>query len=115
MICQTGKVSYLVYPDFDADPHPALLKSIKLSLRTREIDCLEYGESPNPPILRRKESFLASDHSLHTNFSRLMQQDERHGLLDDTASIGTRSGWEARLAAANLQLKGHRLIRRSTV
>ena len=34
----SGKVSYLVYPDFDADPHPALLRSIKLNLRTREIE-----------------------------------------------------------------------------
>ena len=33
----SGKVSYLAYPDFDADPHPALLRSIKLNLRTREI------------------------------------------------------------------------------
>ena len=35
----SGKVSYLVYPDFETDPHPALLRSIKLSLRTRELDC----------------------------------------------------------------------------
>ncbi len=33
------KVSYLAYPDFETDPHPALLRSIKLSLRTRELDC----------------------------------------------------------------------------
>ena len=31
----SGKVSYLAYPDFDADPHPALLRSIKLNPRTR--------------------------------------------------------------------------------
>ena len=55
---QSGKLSYLVYPDFETDPHPALLRSVKLSLRTREIDCLEYGSSPNPPILHRKEAFL---------------------------------------------------------
>ena len=30
---QSGKVSYMVDPDFDADPHPALLRSIKLNLR----------------------------------------------------------------------------------
>ena len=35
----SGKVSYLVYPDFATDPHPVLFHSIKLSLRTREIDC----------------------------------------------------------------------------
>jgi DNA phosphorothioation-associated putative methyltransferase len=31
---QSGKVSYLVYPDFETDPHPALERSVKLSLRT---------------------------------------------------------------------------------
>jgi DNA phosphorothioation-associated putative methyltransferase len=38
---QSGKVSYLVYPDFETDPHPALQRSVKLSLRTREIDCFD--------------------------------------------------------------------------
>jgi hypothetical protein len=33
----SGKVSYLVYPDFETDPHPALLRCVKLSLRSREI------------------------------------------------------------------------------
>jgi hypothetical protein len=28
---QSGKVSYLVYPDFEADPHPALRRSVKHS------------------------------------------------------------------------------------
>ena len=55
---RSGKVSYLVYPDFATDPHPALLRSIKLSLRTRELDCYDYATSTNPPILHRKETFL---------------------------------------------------------
>jgi hypothetical protein len=53
-----GKVSYLVYPDFETDPHPALVRSVKLSLRTREIECFDYAGSANPPILHRKETFL---------------------------------------------------------
>ena len=61
---QSGKVSYLVYPDFDADPHPALLRSIKLSLRTRELDCHDYASSANPPVLHRKETFLPPGHPL---------------------------------------------------
>ena len=95
---QSGKVSYLVYPDFETDPHPALLRSVKLSLRTREIDCFDYASSANPPILHRKETFLPRDHPLHAKFARLTEQEEKHGLLDDTATIGTRDGWQARLA-----------------
>jgi hypothetical protein len=88
-----------------------LLRSVKLSLRTREIDCLEYQASANPPILHRKESFLTPDHPLHAKFAKLTQQEEKHALLDDPATIGTRQGWQAKLAAANLHLKAHRLCR----
>jgi DNA phosphorothioation-associated putative methyltransferase len=108
----SGKVSYLVYPDFKTDPHPALLRSVKLSLRSREIDCLEYAASANPPVLHRKETFLTSDHPLYAKFARLSEQEERHGLLEDSAMIGTREGWQARLRAAGYALRGHRLVRR---
>ena len=108
----SGKISYLVYPGFESDPHPALLRSIKLSLRTRELDGLDYAASRNPPVLHRKEAFLASDHPLHAKFARLTRQEERHGLLDDTATIGTRDGWEARLRERGFALQGHRLVRR---
>ena len=65
----SGKVSYLVYPEFETDPHPALVRSVKLSLRTREIDCLPYNGSANPPILHRKETFLAGDRPLYAKFA----------------------------------------------
>jgi DNA phosphorothioation-associated putative methyltransferase len=110
---ESGKVSYLVYPDFESDPHPALRRSVKLSLRARTIDCFDYGNSANPPILHRKETFLLPDHPLHGKFARLSEQEEKHGLLTDTATIGTRDGWNARLKAAGFALKGHRLLRRN--
>ena len=108
----SGKVSYLVYPEFETDPHPALLRSIKLSLRTRELDCYDYAKSTNPPVLHRKEAFLPADHPLHARFARLTQQEEKHGLLDDTATIGTTEGWQCRLEERGFALRGHRLVRR---
>jgi DNA phosphorothioation-associated putative methyltransferase len=108
---RTGKISYLVYPDFDTDPHPALLRCVKLNLRTRQLECYEYGQSANPPILHRKETFLHPGHESHAKFSRLTKQEEAHGLLTDTAGIGTRDGWEARLRERGFRLKGHRLVR----
>jgi DNA phosphorothioation-associated putative methyltransferase len=108
---QSGKVSYLVYPDFETDPHPSLLRSVKLSLRTRGIDCFEYGASPNPPVLHRKETFLLPDHPIHPKFSRLSEQEEKHGLLTDTATIGTRDGWMTRLRDTGFAVRGHRLVR----
>ncbi len=108
---QSGKVSYLVYPDFETDPHPALLRSIKLNLRSREIDSLDYARSANPPILHRKETFLPPDHPLRSKFERLTRQEERAGLLDETATIGTQAGWGDRLRSMGYALRGHRLVR----
>jgi DNA phosphorothioation-associated putative methyltransferase len=108
---RSGKLSYLVYPDFDAAPHPALLRSIRLSLRTRQLDCTDYSASANPPVLHRKDSFLSPDHPLREKFGRLTTQEEKHGLLSETSTIGTRQGWEARLKELGLQLRGHRVIR----
>jgi len=85
-----------------------------LSLRTREIDCFDYSGAANPPILHRKETFLTADHPLHARFARLTAQEEKHGLLDDSATIGTREGWQARLNAAGFALRGHRLTRRKS-
>src|SRR3954465_1501027 len=68
--------------------------------------------STNPPVLHRKETFLPADHPLHARFARLTRQEEKHGLLDDTATIGTREGWERRLHEKGFTIRGHRLVRR---
>jgi DNA phosphorothioation-associated putative methyltransferase len=108
---RTGKLSYLFYPEFENDPHPALLRSIRVNLRTRNIDCTDYGQSTNPPVLHRKETFLLPDDPLQPRFARLTAQEEKQGLLDDSSHIGTREGWARRLQERGFALKGHRLIR----
>jgi DNA phosphorothioation-associated putative methyltransferase len=110
----SGKVSYLVYPDFETDFHPALLRSVKLDLQTREIDCREFDGSANPPILHRKEAFLWPDDPLRAKFDRLTRQEERARLLDEATTIGTRQGWADRLRSMGYALRGHRLIRSSS-
>jgi DNA phosphorothioation-associated putative methyltransferase len=108
---RSGKLSYLAYPDFDTDPHPALWRCVRLNLRTRQLDCYDYSQSTNPPVLHRKETFLSPDHPLSAKFARLTAQEERLGLLQETASIGTRAGWEARLKEKAVALRGHRVVR----
>ena len=110
---RSGKLSYLIYPNFEDDPHPALLRSVRVNLRTRQIDCNDYAHSTNPPILHRKDSFLGPDHTHREKFARLTAQEEKYGLLDDASGIGTRDGWTRRLAERGFALKGHRLVRSS--
>ena len=104
-------ISYLSYPDFDSDPHPALAESLTVHLQTFRLREREYQASKNPPILHRKETFLTPEHPLHDKFARLTRQEESNGLFEKTAHIGTRRGWEEALSTKGLQLRGHRLVR----
>ena len=109
------KVSYLSYPDFESDPHPALASSMTVHLQTFRVRERDYTPSQNPPILHRKETFVASDHPLHSRFFRLTRQEESKGLYEDTTRIGTRRGWEQALSEKKLMLRGHRLLRDKVV
>ncbi len=111
---RSGKLSYLIYPEFDVDPHPALLRCVKLNLRSRQIECYDYANSANPPVLHRKETFLLPGDPLYSKFARLTAQEVKHGLLDDPSGIGTRDGWAARLADRGFIFKGHRLVQAKT-
>lgn len=105
------QVSYLTYPKFERDPHPDLAESLVVSLDTLKIRWTDYRDRDNPPVLHRKETFVPDDHPLRERFSRLTRQEERHGLLDDAARIGTHMGWRTRLAEAGFRTRGHRLVR----
>jgi DNA phosphorothioation-associated putative methyltransferase len=105
------QVSYLAYPDFERDPHPSLYASLVVPLQTFRIRYLEYTDSPNPPILHRKEEFLQLDHPLKVKFAKFSRQEESYGLYEKTSSIGTRIGWQEVLESKRVRLIGHRVAR----
>jgi DNA phosphorothioation-associated putative methyltransferase len=65
------RISYLCYPEFDTDPHPALVSSVSVHLRTFRIKSRNFTEHQNLPILHRKETFVSSSHPLHSKFANL--------------------------------------------
>ena len=105
------KVSYLYYPDFDTDPHPALHSSIHANLSNVFVSFRDYSASENPPILHRKETFVTSDHPLHAKFAKLTAQEDKLGLLEDSTAIGNRKAWLERLNVRCLKLRGHRVLK----
>ncbi len=106
------KVSYLSYPTFDTDPHPALAVATYVRIRDLEVDSRSYINSDNPPILHRKEEFVAEDYPGRAKFARLTAQEERFGLLgSDARLIGNAHAWTARLDEFGVRLKGHRVVR----
>lgn len=104
------QVSYLAYPDFESDPHPSLHSSLLVALQTFRIQVRHFNNSKNPPILHRKEEFVAEDHPQRAKFARLTVQEERHGLYEAPERIGTQAGWEQVLHEHGVSLRGHRVV-----
>lgn len=104
-------VSYLSYPDFESDAHPALRRSLWVHLQTFQMRTRDYGQFENPPILHRKEAFVRKDDAMHSKYARLTEHEVAWGLYEDPAQIGTRSGWERVLTAKGVRIAGHRLLR----
>lgn len=105
------KVSYLTYPEFEVDPHPALAHALTVNLQTFRVKSRRYSEQRNPPILHRKETFLPKTHPQYAKFARLTRNEEQKGLYADSSRIGTRDGWKRVLESHGLYLHGHRLLR----
>ena len=72
-------VSFLYYKDFDSDPHPSLSLSIKVDLQSGKHYWRNYSTGENPPILHRKESFVAPDYPSRALFERLTQAEDKAG------------------------------------
>ncbi len=101
------QISYLFYPEFDTDPHPALKASITIDLKTLEIVHRDYASRENPPILHRKETFVTSNYHLYEEFAKLTQQEQKLGLLKRKSDIGTRKGWLQCLSEYGVEIRGH--------
>jgi DNA phosphorothioation-associated putative methyltransferase len=103
------QISYLFYPDFDTDPHPALKASITIDLKTLYISHRDYANRANPPILHRKETFVMPNYPQYEEFAKLTQQEQELGLLKQKSDIGTREGWAKCVTAHGVEIRGHQV------
>lgn len=104
-------ISFLTYPDFDSDPHPALAEAVKINMNSGTISKTDYRKRANPPILHRKETFLPVDDPRVPLFTSLTKQEEEAGLLRDLSRIGMRIHWETLLKRCGLSYEGHQLVK----
>ena len=108
------KVSFLSYPDFMGEAHPALRHAVTIDLVTGRARQTDYGQNLNPPILHRKEQFLPEHHSRRALFEALTRAEESEGLYEQTATIGFKLNWERILAEKRVLIAGHSLQRLAT-
>lgn len=106
------KISYLYYPDFDTDAHPALKASIVIDLQTFKITRGDYSTRENPPILHRKETFVTPKYPLYKQFAQLTQLEEEAGLYENPREIGTLKGWQKCLEEHDVEIKEHQVRKR---
>lgn len=104
-------ITFLTYPNFDEDPHPALAEATKINLNTGAVVRTDYRKRANPPILHRKETFLPPGDARVEQFSNLTRSEEAEGLYRDPSRIGLRIQWQTLLNRKGLKYDGHRLIR----
>ena len=90
----SGKVSYLACPDFDTGPHPAILRTVKLSLRSRELDCRDHTHDEAPLVLDQKERMVDHDHPLREKFARFTEQERSARSAGRMIDLSTRRQWE---------------------
>lgn len=102
-------ITFLFYPDFDTDPHPALVSSLQVDLVTQAVGSRDYSTTDNPPILHRKDAFVLPDYPGFEAFQWLTQQEVVLGLLADSRGIGWRRAWDERLRDRQLEVHAHGL------
>jgi DNA phosphorothioation-associated putative methyltransferase len=108
---QKPQITYLFYPGFDQEPHPALHTSMAIGLRDLHVRYRDYDQD-NPPLLHQKDQLVTEDYPGYAKFAKLSQQERKWGLLEDPKAIFDRRGWEQCLADHGAELRGHRLVRR---
>ncbi|MFE4105853.1 DNA phosphorothioation-associated putative methyltransferase [Almyronema epifaneia] len=111
---QKPQITYLFYPSFDKEPHPALHTSMVIGLRDLHVRYRDY-DPDNPPLLHQKDQLITEDYPGYTKFAKLSQQERKWGLLEDPKAIFDRRGWEQCLAGHGAELRGHRVVRRKDI
>lgn len=108
------KVSFLRYPGFLEEAHPALNHAVTIDLVNGRVRRTNYRDNHNPPILHRKESFLPQQHPKRKEFEDLTRAEESVGLYAQPETIGFKLNWEQLLGKLGLKIEGHRIEKLGT-
>ena len=106
------RISFLHYPNFFEDPHPALASAVSVDLAKGKARITDYTDNFNPPILHRKETMLPLDHPRRAALEALTRAEEAEGLYAEPSTIGFKLNWARLLDQRGLHYEGHQLKRR---
>jgi DNA phosphorothioation-associated putative methyltransferase len=77
---RSGKVTFLVYDDFERKRLPELAMRVKVSLRDQHVDVFEREAGAEPEVLYFKHRYVSPDHLKFAAWHRFSGQMERAGV-----------------------------------
>lgn len=103
------KITYLVYPEFDTQAHPALQATMEVDLHNLSVTYHDISDETNPLILHQKDALVAPDYPSYKKFVRLTKKEQNSGLLKNRDAIRRLHGWLRCLRENELVIEGHKL------
>lgn len=103
------KITYLVYPEFDTEAHPALQATMEVDLHNLSVTYHDISDETNPLILHQKDTLVAPDYPSYQKFVRLTKKEQKSGLLENKEAIRRLHGWLRCLKQHEIKIEGHRL------
>lgn len=108
----SGKVSFMIYEEFDSSPLPKLVERIKVRMRDQDVDFFDYVEPYRPPLLYWKSRYI--DESFQ-DYKKQLSFDKRiaeTGIVTPDREFGPmRSELELQLRELRLQIRGYRFYK----
>ena len=106
------KITYLVYPEFDTQAHPALQATMEVDLHNLSVTYHDISDETNPLILHQKDTLVAPDYPSYQKFVRLTKKEQKSGLLENRDAIRRLHGWLRCLKQHEIKIEGHKLSNR---
>ena len=103
------KITYLVYPEFDTQAHPALQATMEVDLHNLSVTYHDISDETNPLILHQKDALVAPDYPSYKKFVRLTKKEQKSGLLKNRDAIRRLHGWLRCLRENEVVIEGHKL------
>ena len=103
------KITYLVYPEFDTQAHPALQATMEVDLHNLSVTYHDISDETNPLILHQKDALVAPDYPSYKKFVRLTKKEQKSGLLKNRDAIRRLHGWLRCLRENEIVIEGHKL------
>ena len=112
---RSGKVSLLLFDDFENSPIPKLIQRVKVKLRQQDLEIFNYGDEFKPPLLFNKSRFINEEFFNYAEQIAFEEALVQHHLFDLSEHSPDENKFLSALRSARLEIVGMELTRSSTV